>query len=81
MKKKSFEKKLSFSKVTVANLEENLMSTAKGGIIIKPSVKCTTDITPDPYTCPDTFNCTDPDCNSYVECPTTEWIDCTIGVC
>lgn len=74
MKKNTLVKKLSFSKLTIANLAENTMDNLRGGY--KETAACNTN-----DECPYTFRCSIDYCESVRECPVTEWNECTIVVC
>lgn len=68
MKKKNLERKLPFNKKTVADLGNTAMDDAKGGA----TRACPTQVGPC-YT----IDLGNPICDSYVNCPCTEWYNCT----
>ena len=72
MKKKSFEKKLSFNKSTVVDLEKNVMAYIKGRRGSTNLITCTL---------PDTYECSDDACISIRECPDSQWVQCTHQIC
>lgn len=77
MKPKKLNKKLSLNKTTIADIGNNVMSAARGGVATDNSCyiteRCNTefDTCTDPQLCQCTNMCT-------VLCPATWQIDCTI---